>query len=95
MLSLQLCARKTTFKGWKTAIYVPSRCVVVYVSVRGYHPEISLLTRTLGRAVILCRPYHFGDMLFPFIDAREVIQVDNIMNYCPDWYAWCRGGCEE
>jgi hypothetical protein len=68
MLFLQLCARMTTFKGLKTAIYVRCRCVVVYVPVRDYHPEISLLTRTLSRAVIFCRPYYSNEMAFPLIN---------------------------
>jgi hypothetical protein len=57
---------------------------MVYVSVRDYHPEISLLTRTLDRAVIFYRLYHFSEMTSPLIDARKVIYVDDIMNRCPD-----------
>jgi hypothetical protein len=68
MLFLQLCARMTTFKGLKTAIYVYYRCVVVYVLVKGYHPEISLLTRTPSRAVIFYRPCYFSEMTFLLID---------------------------
>jgi hypothetical protein len=68
MLFLQLCARITTFKGLKTAIYVHCRYVVVYVPVKDYYPEISLLTRTLSRAVIFYRPCYFSEMILLLID---------------------------
>jgi hypothetical protein len=68
VLFLQLYTRITTFKDLKTAIYVRYRYIMVYILIKDYYPEISLLIRTLSRVVIFYRLYYFSEMTLLLIN---------------------------